>query len=189
MKTLILNGSPRINGDTAALLAEMKKHLAGEIIEVSAYHGGISPCVDCRHCWRYDGCAIKDGMQPVYEAIQDSDNLVIASPVYYSQLTGPLLSLVSRFQCYYAARRFRGVRPAIRRKHGVLVLVGGGDGSPKPAEDAADILFRQLNAQCVGTVLSLKTDETPAGQDKAAVGQARELAIFLTTLYKDSLSC
>lgn len=180
MKTLILNGSPRVHGDTAALLAELKKHLAGEVMEISAYRDDIGPCVDCRYCWKQDGCAINDGMQAVYQALEEADNVVIASPLYFSQLTGPLLSLASRFQRYYAARRFRGEKPfAGKRKSGALLLVGGGDGNERPAVELANTLFRQMNARCVGMVLSHNTDEVPASQDAAALGQVRDLALAL----------
>ncbi len=176
MKTLIFNGSPRRNGDTACLLREMKSVLAGEVMEVSAYYGGISPCVDCRHCWKDDGCAINDGMQAVYRAMEEYDNIVVASPLHFSELTGPLMSLAGRFQCLYAGKRFRGRPYGGKKKHGVLILTGGGDGSPEPAVRWANRFFRFANAECVGSVLSLHTDDVPACRDEVAKARARELA-------------
>ena len=56
MKTLILNGSPRKNGDTAQLLELAKAQLQGTYHVVSAYTANIHPCIDCRHCLcRRDG--------------------------------------------------------------------------------------------------------------------------------------
>ena len=49
MKTLILNGSPRENGDTAGLIREVIRNLPGEYSVVDAYRCSISPCVDCRY--------------------------------------------------------------------------------------------------------------------------------------------
>lgn len=186
MKNMILNGSPRQDGDTAALLTEMKKHLAGEITEFSAYHDDISPCIDCRYCWSHEGCAVQDGMQAVYHAVEESDNIIIASPLHYSRLTGPLLSLAGRFQRYYAAKRFLKSPVTIKRKNGVLVLVGGGDGNEKPAQDTANILFRQMNAECIGTALSLHTDTMPPALDAVAMAKVKELALALNELYKCS---
>ena len=51
-KTLIINGSPRPKGDTAALIAELKRNLKGEVVELSAFRSKIAPCVDCRSCWK-----------------------------------------------------------------------------------------------------------------------------------------
>lgn len=50
MKTLILNGSPRKNGDTAQLLELAKAQLQGTYHVVAAYTADIHPCIDCRHC-------------------------------------------------------------------------------------------------------------------------------------------
>lgn len=47
MKTLILNGSPRSNGDTASLLNVITQNITGEYRIVNAYGCDISPCIDC----------------------------------------------------------------------------------------------------------------------------------------------
>ncbi|MDL2287036.1 flavodoxin family protein [Eubacteriales bacterium OttesenSCG-928-G02] len=96
MKTLIFNGSPRNNGGTATLIKELKINLAGEVEVISSYKSNISPCVDCRYCWTNDKCSLDDEMQKVYQLIDESDNIVIASPIYFSELTGSLLNLMSR---------------------------------------------------------------------------------------------
>lgn len=176
MKTLIFNGSPRRDGDTACLLREFKGALAGEVMEVSAYYSGISPCVDCRHCWKEDGCVIEDGMQAVYRAMEEYDNIVVASPVYFSELTGPLISLMSRFQCLYIGKWLRGRVYGGKRKHGALILTGGGDGCFEPAEQMANRIFRYANAEKIGSVMSLNTNDVPACRDEEAKGQARALA-------------
>lgn len=52
MKTLILNGSPHKNGDTSYIVNELKKKIDGEIEEIFLYDAKISPCIDCRYCWK-----------------------------------------------------------------------------------------------------------------------------------------
>jgi GTP-binding protein LepA len=69
---------------------------------------------------------IRDGMSRVYA--DDFDVVVIASPIYMSTLTGPLVNLASRFQCYYAARRFLKSPHLIRPKKGALLLVDATQG-------------------------------------------------------------
>ena len=93
MKTLIINGSPRVNGDTNSLINIVKERIGGEYKIVDAYRCNISPCLDCRFCWENSGCAIQDEMQEVYDYIQDCDNILIASPIYFSELTGKLLDV------------------------------------------------------------------------------------------------
>jgi len=179
MKTLIINGSPRPSGDTAHLLAEFKKYIDGEVVEVSAYRDKIAPCVDCRRCWEKYGCVINDDMAKIYA--DDFDNVVIASPVYMSNLTGPVLNLASRFQVYFAAGRILKQPVARRPKKGVLILVGGGDGGAEPAIESAKLIFKMMNAKISDefVVLSLQTDKLPASDDAQAMEKARETAIRL----------
>lgn len=180
MKTLIFNGSPRKKGDTVSLLKILTSQLEGEYKIVDTYCDDIKPCIDCRYCWNHQGCAIKDEMQEVYEYIQECDNIVIASPLYYSELTGPLLSVASRLQTYYCSRVFRKEVPISKLKRGGVILVGGGDGDYTKAEDTAIMLLRHLKAnKRLPAILSHNTNNIPAGQDETAVFNTMELARFL----------
>jgi len=176
MKTLILNGSPHKKGDTAALVEAFKAEMGGDFVEVFAYDDGISPCVDCRACWKKPGCVIRDGMDEVYREITECDAVLIASPVYFSLLTGPLLSLGSRLQALYTARRFLNVDLRGKRKAGALLLAGGGDGSCGRAVDAAQCMLRHMGAEYLGYAASLNTDSVPAAEDAKALEEVRQLA-------------
>ena len=107
MHTLILNGSPHPNGDTAWMIRTLRQNLSGTVTEIRAYDAAVRPCVDCRSCWKTPGCVLRDDMQRIYTEIQAADRIVIASPIYFSQPTGKLLDLCSRFQTYFAAKNFR----------------------------------------------------------------------------------
>lgn len=176
MKTLILNGSPRPRGDTAHLIGALAERLEGEIEVVPAYRAEIGPCIDCRACARRSGCAVQDGMQEVYRLINECDNLVIASPLHFGELSGPLLSLAGRLQTYWSAKYIRKVDDSPKRKRGLLILTGGGDGEPKQAALTAGTLFKLLNAESVERVYSLNTDRVPAKEDKAALAEIDRVA-------------
>lgn len=176
MHTLVFCGSPHEHGDTSALICAFLEALGGTHEVVRAYGAGISPCTDCRACWKTPGCAIPDAMQGVYEKIRAADCVVIASPVYYSALTGPLLSLLSRLQCVYANGRFLNHALLAGQRLGVVLLAGGGNGRPDPALETARHLLRALHARPVGCAMSLHTDDLPARQDAAALEAARALA-------------
>jgi len=176
MKTLIINGSPRKQGDTVSLLNKLKEELAGEIVEISAYYDKIQPCIDCRWCWEEPRCVFKDKMDTIYD--DDFDNVVIASPLYMSGLTGPLISLASRFQVYYAAEHFLKNKIEIKKKKGGLILVGGGDGTPTRAISYAKHMFKKMNATLDedDIIASLHTNELPAAQDEDAINKVKILA-------------
>lgn len=170
MKTLIFNGSPRKNGDTAGLLKILEEDLGGEIIRIDAYYCNISPCIDCRYCQSHEGCSISDEMTAVYGHISDCDNIVIASPIYFSELTGPLLCVGSRLQTYFCSGFFRGKKIVLKPKKGAVILVGGGDGSSNKAESTAKILLRFMGvSEILPTVCSHNTNTVPAVNDSEAI--------------------
>ena len=180
MHTLIFDGSPHKNGDTAALIRALKSNLQGECTVIRAYGAPVSPCIDCRACWKKPGCAIQDGMQEIYRLIEESDAIVIAGPIYYSELTGPLLSVLSRLQMYYAMGRFQNLHPNQKPKRGAILLTGGGNGGPERAVATAQLLLRCMHVkEMAAPVMSLNTDHLPAARDDHALLAAGQLADFI----------
>ena len=178
-KTLIINGSPRPNGNTVALITELKKYLEGEVIELSAFRSNIAPCIDCRGCWETAKCVVKDEMQVIYD--DEFDNIVIASPVYYGTLPGQMLSLMSRLQPWHAATYFLK-KPLIQRpKKAAVILTAGGKGNEERAYHHLRAFFRMVNAHDFENhvVCSGKTDEIPASEDAEAKAGVKELALWL----------
>lgn len=179
-KTLIVNGSPRPKGDTAALIEALKSRLKGEVVEINAFRSGIAPCVDCRGCSKTAKCVVRDGMDVIYA--DDFDAVVLASPVWYMTLPGPLLSLMSRFQPQHAAAFFLNQPADIRAKRGALILTAGGaKDNWRGALHHVGVFFRMMNASGweEHSAMSLKTDLVPASQDEKALAAAAALAEWL----------
>lgn len=163
------------------LLRALAARLPGEARYAQAYGADIQPCLDCRACWTGGGCVLHDGMDEVYENLAWANAVIVGSPLYYSELTGPLLSLASRFQCYYAARCLSPGAPhphTLPPKAGAVVLVGGGDTrSIDRAERTARILLHEVNAQQVAPAVWCDgTNRLPARENRAALGAVRDLA-------------
>lgn len=175
MKTLIFIGSPRKKGNTEALVGALVRLLDGETKIVRAYDCNVRPCIDCRYCWKNSGCSIKDGMQEIYNDIQEADNLVIASPMYYSELTGQLLAVLSRLQTYWCAKFFRHEEPVSKKKGGIIIVCGG-VGEFKKAESTAKILLADMNAKPVGFVVAYNSDEIASIENKEVMAELYKLA-------------
>lgn len=144
MKTLILNGSPRENGRTAKLISIFTRNLTGEYTVINAYRSNISPCIDCRCCMTQSGCPVGDDMQEVYNCINECDNIAIFSPVYFSGLTPPIVSIGSRLQTLYCKKTFRKETDFPQAKKGAVILSRDGDGAPDIALKSARIFLRQM---------------------------------------------
>ncbi len=165
MKTLVLFGSPRGSGHTKQMLRLFIDNLDGEhkIIDAYKYYRSdnpVSPCIDCRHCWKNPACVIKDSMSEVYKYIEQCDNVVFATPIYFYGLPAPLKIIIDRFQVYWASVK-RKDKPNICEKKAVLLLSGGAKPFDSQFDCASVILERvllDLNAKLVGKVLFPNTD-------------------------------
>jgi len=180
MQTLVINGSPKADGDTAALVNELAAHLEGEI-KIISFGSDIGPCVDCRTCWENTGCALQDGMQEVYAYLRTCDNIIFASPIWFSSLSGPFLNLASRFQAVWAAGYFQKKSPMLKEKKGVVILVGAQPQTKEAPLRVALGIMKYLNVHrpSVIEICSLDTNRLPAGMDEIALKKCREAADML----------
>lgn len=91
-KVTILIGSPRKNGSTRVLAAEAERGLkeqgiATELIFLNDLK--IKGCQACYYCKKNDvaECAVKDDMQEIHQLLQESDGIIVASPIYFAGVT------------------------------------------------------------------------------------------------------
>ena len=99
MKVLMLNGSPRKNGNTSIALDEVRKILESEGIEVETIQVGnmdISGCRGCLYCKENGKCVKDDIVNEIAAKLEQADGLVVGSPVYYASANGTLVCLLDR---------------------------------------------------------------------------------------------
>ena len=99
MKVLMLNGSPRLYGNTARALSEMVKIFEAEGIETEICQIGnkdIRGCVACSSCMKNGKCVFDDGVNEIAEKFETADGLVVASPVYYASANATLIACLDR---------------------------------------------------------------------------------------------
>ena len=112
MKALVLLGSPRPQGNTAALTAILCDQLqqGGVQTEVlSLYEKEILPCVACRGCqqdWSAFACVRKDDVASIAEKILDCDLMVLATPIYSWYCTPPMKALLDCAEYYLQIEDF-----------------------------------------------------------------------------------
>lgn len=99
MKVLVLNGSPRVNGNTSLALEEMRKIFEAEGVEVEIKQVGnldIRGCIACGHCFETGKCVFNDIVNELAPKFEEADGLVIASPVYYASANATLIACLDR---------------------------------------------------------------------------------------------
>ncbi len=123
MKVLMLNGSPRIDGNTTIALKEMEKEFLKEKIEVEIIQVGnlaIRGCIACNYCYKNDKCGINDIVNGISEKFKGADALVVASPVYYASANGTLISCLDRlfYSSHFDKRTKVGASVVVARRGG-----------------------------------------------------------------------
>lgn len=146
----ILMGSPRKNGSTAALLGVVRAELERQGWQCRTfrlYDMDIRPCTACRTCqgdWSRVGCAQQDDMGPVFDAVLESDLLVLATPVYSWYCTPPMKAALDRM--VYGLNKYYGdtCGPSLwEGKAAALITTCG-----YPTEKGADLLEQGILRYC-----------------------------------------
>ncbi|MBR1853389.1 MAG: flavodoxin family protein [Lachnospiraceae bacterium] len=99
MKVLVLNGSPRVGGNTSVALEEMRKVFEDEGVEVEIVQIGnkdIRGCIACGTCFQKGQCVFDDVVNELAPKFEAADGLVVATPVYYASANATLIACLDR---------------------------------------------------------------------------------------------
>ena len=105
MKVLLINGSPRVGGNTSIALDEMVKVFQEEGVEAEVVQVGnkdVRGCIACNRCGEIGKCVFDDAVNEIAPKFEEADGLVIASPVYYASANATLIALLDRL--FYSTR-------------------------------------------------------------------------------------
>ena len=144
MKVLLINGSPRANGNTFLALGEIAKQLDKHGVETELVQIGNKPlhcCVACGYCRSNKHCVFTDDLcNEVIDKLAAADALIVGTPTYYGQPNGGVLSLMQRV--FYANGAAAQNKPAA----GVAVCRRGG---ATAALSSLNMMFQLLNMPLV----------------------------------------
>jgi multimeric flavodoxin WrbA len=99
MKVLMINGSPRKNGNTTTALNEMAEIFSAENIETEIIQVGNMPirsCIACLKCKEKGKCVFDDAVNETAEKFRECDGLVVGTPVYYASANATLIAFLTR---------------------------------------------------------------------------------------------
>ena len=105
MKTVCLLGSPRRGGNSDTLAQKFCDEAIGKGADVKTYalsEMNYKGCINLFHCKnQLTRCGQNDDLTPVLESIEQAEVLVLASPIYFTNLTGQLKMAIDRFFSFF----------------------------------------------------------------------------------------
>lgn len=191
MKVIVFAGSPNRKGHTMALVDEFVRHVEGEVEIINVFDPlNVKPCIDCGYCRNKPGCTIKDGFPEILDRIQSADAYVIASPMWFGTITGPLLTFFSRLQTISCGLIFRKDTFSKWDKAGVFIMTTGSKwhSMAKSVETTVEFVFSHLDAGIIDFIYASKTDVLPAKQNRQALTRCEMVAKKLNQWYADKQS-
>ena len=184
MKVLLINGSPRKNGNTFVALSEAAKQLEKNGIETEIVQIGVKPvrgCIACGQCKmkELNRCVFDDDIcNRISAKFDETDALIIGSPVYYGQPNGSVLALMQRM--FFSAGKKVQNKPAAA----VCVCRRGG---ATAAFETMNMPFMMLNMPVVTSQywnIVYGREEGQASLDKEGLQTMRTLADNMAWLLK-----
>ena len=124
MKVLIINGSPRVGGNTTVAVNELVKTFDTEGVETEVVQIGnkaIRGCIGCYSCAEKKKCVFDDEVNELAPKFESADGLIVASPVYYASPNGTVLSFLDRLfmSCKFDKSMKVGAGVAVARRGGL----------------------------------------------------------------------
>lgn len=124
MKVLMINGSPRSNGNTYIALYEMEQIFQNEGIETEIVNIGnkaIRGCIACNSCSKNGRCVFDDEVNMLAPKFENADGLVVGSPVYYASANATLIACLDRlfYSTHFDKTMKVGAAVAVARRGGI----------------------------------------------------------------------
>ena len=105
MRILAIAGSPRRKGNTDLLLDQAvagATNAGAEVERVILSRLKIAPCIECGRCFTTGRCAVEDDYQQLYDKTLECDGIMLASPVFFMNVSAQTKISIDRFQCLWA---------------------------------------------------------------------------------------
>ena len=192
LKVCGIIGSPRKNGNVDLLVSEILKGAASggaETCKLYLSDMNIKPCQSCGIDPNPKHCLFEDDMEQIYDALENSDSIVLGSPVYFDTVNAQVKLMIDRSNCLMpyvkkADGTYGFERRVKRPKKGVFVAVSGKDQKLDTILATVKGLFLWTNIELV-EIFAYAHDDNELGSvknDKLKMKQAFEIGVRISEL-------
>lgn len=188
MKTLIFVGSPKKNGQSMQLVKRFMNNIQGDVEIINVFgNEAIKPCLDCGFCKTNQGCSQNDNFKDVLVKIDEADCIVLASPMWFGNISGPLMSYLTRLNTFANGYTHRKDRSHQWNKTGLLFMTTGAkwNSMAKSVEATVEFLFKEMDALMIDCVYANKTDVLDTSVNKQALLKCDHAAELVNSWYED----
>jgi len=186
MKGLILFGSPHLKGKTNKILIEVlnSKEQLIDFKRINLLKKYIHHCIGCNQCNTGDfSCIYDDDMVEIYKAIEASDVIILATPIYFNSVTSIMKTMIDRCQRFFNMKVNQGYN--FKEKKGILIGTAGSK-LPNSFEsflNVADYFFLSVNGTIEKTLFINGTDQKDYFNRQ--IDEVNAMKKFLCTIDKD----
>lgn len=170
-KILAVMASPRKNKNTDKLLDKVLEGILDNydtiiIKKVYLKDKVISSCIACDLCGKTGRCCMDDDMNYIYKDFNESDGIIIASPLYFNTVSSLAKIMIDRCQVFWSSK-YVLKNPSIdvhKNRKGLFICVGGSPVREKQFDGAItvmDLFFKAINTKYEKNILVANTDIVP----------------------------
>ncbi len=132
MKILAFQGSPRRGGNTDLLLQALLRgaqESGAQIEKFDLYRLRLEPCLECGQCDETGVCVLSDDMEIIYPKLDKAQVIIVASPIFFYNITARTQALVERSQaCWVRKYVLKKRHPLAGKRHGLFLALGATKG-------------------------------------------------------------
>lgn len=127
MKLTAILGSPRQGGNTDRLLEKALETARDRFVSIEKIvlnNLNIRPCQECGSCLKTGTCQIVDDMAIIYESLDKADIVIIASPIFFGNVSAQTKTMIDRMQCFWARKYILKKTNAKKNRIGAFISCG-----------------------------------------------------------------
>ncbi|KPU44194.1 iron-sulfur flavoprotein [Oxobacter pfennigii] len=177
---IVIYGGPRRSFNTELLLDKflegfVKDEVAVEKVILKELN--IIPCTSCYGCSKDGRCIIRDDMTEIYSKLKAADIIVLASPIYFGNVTAITKSLIDRCQAFWSCKYIAKKHEQVVKKTGVFVATAGSKDKDAftCSEYTVKLFFDACDANFSHTLYAGETDSLPVHKNSEVLEKAFKL--------------